>query len=227
MENDQDKNTGSDGGVGNVEYRPEKDKIIATPERKPLRIMPLDNWEIQQINNFSMKKCAVPAAFGKQGCYSVIRRIAEYEAVKSTVENIADGAGKDQRDAEDKPCVGFLPVKAYKIKTNNNNGNYSEKAKCQLAKLAAECKPESHSFVLGEMNDEPVAKYMILLPKGHVGLYPEFRNLVNQEYQENDQQRFFQCYRIKFLVFQQIKKTGNPLPGSGLPEKYFFRIFWK
>jgi hypothetical protein len=46
------------------------------------------------------------------------------------------------------------------------------------------------------MNDKPIAGNRYFLSYGHSELDPEFQNLVEQQYEENNQKGFFQLEQV-------------------------------
>jgi hypothetical protein len=43
------------------------------------------------------------------------------------------------------------------------------------------------------MNNEPVTKYLVLLAQHHIGLDPDFKNLIGNDNDSNDNQGFCGC----------------------------------
>lgn len=68
------------------------------------------------------------------------------------------------------------------VPSNANDGNNPKNAEEKFSNASAQLKPESHSIIFCEMNDEPIAEYMKLLPQIHVRLDQDFYSLVNENH---------------------------------------------
>lgn len=72
----------------------------------------------------------------------------------------------------------FLAYQVAKIKSDSGNGEKPENGQDGLAIIPREIHTEGHSFILCEMNDEPVPDNMDFLADSHVCLDQYFYELI-------------------------------------------------
>ncbi len=82
-----------------------------------------------------------------------------------------------------------------------HNPYYNNAKRCEqkLAVFATQFDAEGHSIVFNEGQVKPIAGHTNGIAKHHVGFYPDFKRLVGQQYQYNNQQRFLQA-SLKLLL---------------------------
>jgi hypothetical protein len=72
------------------------------------------------------------------------------------------------------------------VPANPGKGNDPENTQKKFSVFTGKFHPERHAVVLCKMNDEPVTKEVKLLPKIHIGLNPEFQQLVGKQNKKNE-----------------------------------------
>lgn len=110
LEENKNENPDGNGGIGDIENRPEKHKILASPERKPRRVISLNNWKIKHIHHFAMQKTTVTTFSREKCCYFMEFTCTEYHSVKGTVNDISECSCQDERKAENQtPFIRYFP----------------------------------------------------------------------------------------------------------------------
>ena len=124
-------------------------------------------------------------------------------SVKQAVDDVAQGARCDQRDADEHAELGAFFREVKQRVKQGDHGQNSENAQQGLDDAAVAHHAESHAVVLDEQQLEPVAKQGNLLPDGHVRLDPDLEDLVeNQDNGDDDQgagEAFVFCLSHFFL----------------------------
>ena len=117
--------------------------------------------------------------------------MTEDQTIKSTVDNIAQCTCKDQCNGKYKSKIGFFLTQVIQVITYSTNGYNAEYAQDQLAKLTTNAHAEGHTFIFGEVQQEPVANHLVFLTYHHMGLDPKLKNLVEDQDNKDDNQCFF------------------------------------
>ena len=167
-----------DVGIGQIEDRAEE--IVVAVDQKPQQAgyaVPLEQREIEHVDHFAHHK---PGVVPPELSLRVGRRFGEDQSVECAVEDVAHGAGEDQREADDHSLGRVLA--------------FGAEAQQQLAPVEASARGDVHAegraVVLDEPQLEPVGEDDDRLVEVHMGLDPDFERLVCDE-QQHDEQRYF------------------------------------
>ncbi len=190
LEQDHQRHSYRDGRIGNIEDGVEEQEVFVTPNGDPRRESSLKKREIKHVNHSSVKQTRVAAFLRKKCCHMAVA-IVENDTVERTVNDVSERSGKNQGDGHNHNGVRAFLGNTEKVPTNGNNGNDTEEAQCQFAHFATEFHPEGHPHILGEVDDEPIGD-VEFLTEGHVGLDPDLRNLIENEYRKDDGECFLQ-----------------------------------
>ena len=95
-----------DIGIGQVEDGSEKVVVAVHQEvQEPRYTVPLEEREIEHVDHFAHHK---PGVVPPELSHRVGRRFGEDQSVECAVEDVAHGAGEDQRQADDDPLGGVF-----------------------------------------------------------------------------------------------------------------------
>lgn len=178
---DEGKNTDGDGRISNIEYRPEENEGVSAHKGQPLGKDTLQHREIEQIYDLPVQESGVSTAFGKQGGGLAEKTLTEDQAIKCTVDDIAQGPGHDQADGSNQARGGFLVDETGNIPADKHHGENAEYAEYQFAIFSGKLQTESHAVVFGKMDDKPVTKNVNALSQGHAGFDQNLGDLINQQ----------------------------------------------
>ena len=191
MEEDQVEGADGDAGIGEVEYRAEEDDPGAVA----------DDREEQHIHHLAEHE----------------RGIAPDHAVEQAVDDVADGPGRDQRQAHrDARGRGILlDQRAYPPDQRAAQHNAEERQQ-ELADLAAERHPEGHALILHEGDAEPLPDHIDLVAKLHVRLDQDLGDLVDDDEHDAEQQEPFALGQLHLpLVLSLLGEHFLGLDGQG------------
>lgn len=114
-------------------------------------------------------------------------RVREYHAVESAVDNIAQSAGQDEREAQQQARRSLGLQEVAQIVGQESDSQDAEEAKGELAVLPTQVDAKSHAVVLYKMDERPIqAEDAEFLSIRHVGLYPYLQRLVKGKHQEDE-----------------------------------------
>jgi len=183
-----------DVGIGQIEDRAEE--IVVAVDQKPQQAgyaVPLEQREIEHVDHFAHHK---PGVVPPELSLRVGRRFGEDQSVECAVEDVAHGAGEDQREADDHSLGRVLAFGAEVVHQPADESDHDdpEDAQQQLAPVEASARGDVHAegraVVLDEPQLEPVGEDDDRLVEVHMGLDPDFERLVCDE-QQHDEQRYF------------------------------------
>ncbi len=114
-------------------------------------------------------------------------RLGEQQPVEQAVDDVAEGAGGDERQADQDaggnrgPLVFAAPPLHEPGNPHRQDDEQDDPERSQgvLADDSAERHPEGHALVLDEQDLEPVAQHAEVLPDGHVRLHQDLDDLVD------------------------------------------------
>ena len=179
LEQDQVDRAYRDAAVREVEHRLEED--VPAHEGNP--VGPGPEREVEHVHHLALHERGVMAPGGDDAG----SRLGEHQPVEQAVDDVAEGAGGDERQA-DKDAGGnrrTLVVTAPPLQEPGNPNRQDDEQddpECGqgiLADDAAERHPEGHPLVLDEQDLEPVTQHAEVLPDGHVRLHQDLDDLVD------------------------------------------------
>ena len=183
-----------DIGIGQVEDGSEKVVVAVHQEvQEPRYTVPLEEREIEHVDDLAHHESGVVSA---EMCDRIGRRLREEQPVESAVDDIAQGTGHNQRQADDDPLGGVFAFVDEVVHQPADESDHDdpEDAQQQLAPVEASARGDVHAegraVVLDEPQLEPVGEDDDRLVEVHVGLDPDFERLVCDE-QQHDEQRYF------------------------------------
>lgn len=147
----------------------------------------VDDREIQHVDDFAMKPSGIATALGEQGRHRAVGALAEDLPVEQTVDDVAQGSGDDERDAEQYPETSALLRETEQHIKQGDHRDDPEDAQKRLDEATSPHHAKSHARVLDEQQLAPVAEKRDLLAKGQMGLDPDLYDLVDQQDEENNQ----------------------------------------
>ena len=101
-------NADGDRRIGHVEDGAEEFEVLATHKRHPVGPIELKQREIEHVDHAALHQRGI-AAFGREeGGHGVVA-LVEDEAVEAAVDDVAQGAGEDEGEAEDERPPLLLP----------------------------------------------------------------------------------------------------------------------
>lgn len=114
----------------------------------------------------------------------------EKESVEGAVDNVAQGARKNERNAEYKKPRGLASDQFYEVKSDDHAGQQAKSAEQDFAPIAPKFEAEGHAGVFDVMQIEPIPEHLDAVAKGQRRFDPEFENLVgNKDAEEGDEGR--------------------------------------
>ncbi len=118
----------------------------------------------------------------------------EDHAVKSAVDNVPHGSGKNEGDAEHQTERFIFSGDFNQVPAYGNHSNDPENTQGDLSELTSELHTKGHPFIFREMKDEPVTQHgdLTACANQHIGFDPELENLISDQNQNNDNNCFFQ-----------------------------------
>ena len=180
--------------MGKVEYRAEEDEMLSSYERHPFRPIGLNEREIEHVHYLAVEPIRITFANGNEGSYGTMGTFTEYLSIKYAIDDVSDGSCQNERHAYQKAGLVILLHVLHQEPGDGDGGNDTESGEEELVEdFHAEC----HTVVFGEVNIEPVGDFNAFVPI-HVGLHPNFDDLVDDEYGYHDESREI-SFREKFL----------------------------
>ena len=179
LEQDQVDRAYRDTAVREVEHRLEED--VTAHEGNP--VGPGPEREVEHVHHLALHEGGVMAPGGDDAG----RGLGEDQPVEQAVDDVAEGAGGDERQADEdaggnrSALVGAAPPLHELGDPHGQHGEQDDPERRQgiLADDAAEGHPEGHPLVLDEQDLEPVAQHAEVLPDGHMRLHQDFDDLVD------------------------------------------------
>ena len=178
-------------GVGQIEDGAEKVVVAVHQEvQEPRYTVPLEEREIEHVDHFAHHK---PGVVPPELSHRVGRRFGEDQSVECAVEDVAHGAGEDQREADDHSLGRVLAFGAEVVHQPADESDHDdpEDAQQQLAPVEASARGDVHAegraVVLDEPQLEPVGEDDDRLVEVHVGLDPDLECLIRDEQDQHEQ----------------------------------------
>lgn len=197
-----------DGGnrnvdIGQVEDGSEEVAAAVDQEVEPRRaVCPVEEREVEHIDHLPHQEGGIGAAeFGhlrRGGC-------REDQSVEGAVEDVADGSGQHQRQADNGTRGGLHADQAVDEPNQEAAQPHAEEAQGDLSPIHRSAFGDLHAeggtVVFDEAQLEPVGDEDDGLVDGQVGLDPDLQCLVGYDQQEQEQRYFFPVHRSQFLWF--------------------------
>ena len=179
LEQDQVDCAYRDTAVREVEHRLEED--VTAHEGNP--VGPGPEREVEHVHHLALHEGRVVPPGGDDAG----GRLGEDQPVEQAVDDVAEGAGGDERQADEgagghrRALVVAAPPLHQPGDPHRQDDEQDDPERRQgiLAEDAAERHPESHPLVLDEQDLEPVAEHAEVLADGHAGLHQDFDDLVD------------------------------------------------
>lgn len=190
LEQDHVEDPDGDGRVREVEDGAEKDEMPVLAEEEvgePAVVLPGDvnEGEIQHVNNLAVQPSGV----------------MKHLAVKHAVDDVAHGASGDQRQPQQDTESRVFPRKAEHNEDQGDHRHNAEDAQGRLHNATAAHPSEGHARILDEQQLEPVSENGDLLADGHMGLYPNLKDLVDEQDDSNDDESAGKALVFRFAHF--------------------------
>ena len=115
------------GRIGEIEYRAEKYKILATPYWEPIREITREQREIEHIHHAAIKQVTVLVQ----------------DAVKCGVDNIAERASKYKSHTGDQSAMVFVVDEIYQYIANTKTAQMRNSVNTSLPKLPPSSIPKA------------------------------------------------------------------------------------
>lgn len=117
-----------------------------------------------------------------------VRAIAEDEAIKHTVEQVAKGARKYERAADKQPlAITFIDQPLEQVKPENNRGKPEGRQGNLTRHRFAQLHAISHAFIFNKVQPEPTTHHRHLIAVGEVSFDINFQYLVSDNYEQDYQ----------------------------------------
>ena len=169
--------THRDTAVGEVEHGFKKH----VPAKAGDPVWPYPEGEVEHIHNLTLHEWSVRAQGGHRG----IGGLTENEPVAKAVHNIAEGAGGNERKANQHANGDVAALqKLTDPPAKDAEQHKAENGKKVLPYYPAKGHAEGHTLVLHKHQLEPVAQHGDAFSKGHVGFDQDFYDLVNDHKQD-------------------------------------------
>jgi hypothetical protein len=195
IKNEQQKYTYTDCGIGKVEYRAEKDKLLPTPERYPFGPDGFNKRKVEHVNHLTVQPSGVTSVVGEERGY-LSRTVVEDDSIKDRIDDVAYCSGKDKGYAGNETEGIILFDYTPKIPGYESNGHKTKDSQKQFAYYL---NAESHSGVLGKVDIEP-GRYLYALMQLKMGLNPYLKRLVKCKEQYDDDHRSPSCLPVHGLI---------------------------
>ena len=162
--------------------------MAAAPVWHPFREIRIEEGEVQHIHNLSMEEAGIAAILWKKlSQAAVIRRLGEDQAVKCTVQNIAQSAGEDQCKANQQAGRHIGAYQQAQVIDQKTYSYNAEQTQGQLSVNTSQGNAKSHAVIFYEMDERPVqSKDFDLIAVIHVRFHPYLQALVNDEDQKDN-----------------------------------------
>ncbi len=148
------------GGIGEVENGLEEGELLTADDGEPGGVMGIYEGEIEHVDDFAVEEIGVAIAKGDQvgDVLHVGVAVVEDESIKHTVEQVAKGAGIDERSAAKKTPMVFFADEMAKVEGAENDGDEAEEGEYDLSEIAAKLPTPGHTYIFYKMEAEPMAE---------------------------------------------------------------------
>ena len=200
-------------GIGQIEDCAEEVVVAVYQELQQTRyIFPLEKGKIEHVHHLAHHESGVmPAEFG----YRVGGGLRKEQPVECAVEDVAQGARKDQGQSDKYPLRGVGPaaVQVSREPTDDADHGDAEETEQELAPVIGVAQREAHAergaLVLDEVQLEPVGEDCDRFVEVHVGFDPDLQRLVCYDQQQYEQRYFFEIHLVWFgISHKSSKKSG-------------------
>ena len=123
--------------------------------------------------------------------------LGKNKAVKSTVDDVSDGAGKNERHAQDQPCFSVVFNEEIQQNADTGNGDQPENTQGQLSPAAGQLHAKGHAVVFGEIKVKPMVENRDIASQGQGEFYVKLYCLIQNQHQKDNKSRFFQNNAFK------------------------------
>ena len=194
LEKQDGNHTCGNGCIRNIEDWPEEFERLATPERKPIRVMRIgDDGEIKHVNDLPVQQAGISAGESllKEGSgYKLGEWIASFKqtTVKNTVDQVADGSSIYQCGTKQKSQGIAFSGDLAQIPGARNDRHQPEQCQRNLAPVAPKFPAISHAFIFDEVKPKPgnAVNDRVFLPYEIMCLDVDLEGLIRKEDQEAD-----------------------------------------
>ena len=183
IEEQEGYDAAGDGCIGKVEYGTEEDAVLAAIDGYPRGHVPLDEWEVEHIDDASVEEFSIAHAPGYELCCVGVGGIVEDESVEEAVDDVACGSCHDECEADDvaqgATAHDFAPDEpAYDADCDETEEGEDEFA-------SEEFPSECHSVVLDEGDVEPGGDFDMLAEQ-HACLDRNLDDLVDDKHADEE-----------------------------------------
>ena len=123
--------------------------------------------------------------------------LGKNKAVKGAVDDVANGAGKNERHTQYQPCFSVVFKEEIQQNANTDNGDQPENTQGQLSPAASQLHTKGHAVVFGEIKVKPMVENRDIPSQGHSEFNVKLQYLVEHQHQQDNQSRFFQNSTFK------------------------------
>lgn len=184
----QHQHPDGDVGVRQIEYRAEENEMFTPPYRQPRWEMPLDEREIEHVDDPSVQEGSIPAFFREQRGH-LVKTAVEDQTVEQAVDDVPDGTAADHRESAQHPRGRMALEQPGDIPADDPHGGDAEEAQEHLPELPLpEFHAERHAVVFHEEKAEPV-EHHDFFPQHQVGLDPYLYRLVDKQQNGGEQNK--------------------------------------
>lgn len=191
FEEDQIENGYGDVAVGDVEDRTEENEVAAADPRHPVGPGRFDDREVEHVHHLAVQERGVAASLGEERGDGMRSRFGKDQSVEGAVDHVADGAGQNQRKADDHALGGRAVDQPVGVPGDQDDGGNADQAEEEFAPFAAELHAEGCARVLDEVDLEPVTEDGNALVERHVEFDDELDDLVDEQEQDDEDRHFF------------------------------------
>ena len=183
IEKQEGYDAAGDGCIGEVEYRTEEDAVFAAIDGNPRGHVPLDEGEVEHIDDASVEEFSVTHAPGYELCRVGVGRVVEDESVEEAVDDVACGSCHDECEADDIACGATAHDFSPDEPADDADGDETEEGEDEFA--SEEFPSECHSVILDESDVEPGSDFDMLTEQ-HACLDRNLDDLVDDKHADEE-----------------------------------------
>lgn len=110
--------------VGDIEYGPKEDELLATPKGEPRGIGAINQRKIKHVNHLAVEETGIASLRRKQLSLIKPGALAKNDSVERRIDNVTQRTGKNKRHVEDKsPMILLLDHVVQAIANANDRHN--------------------------------------------------------------------------------------------------------
>jgi hypothetical protein len=176
LEEKEGDDTDGNGGIGKVENGFEEGELLAADDWEPGGVMGVDEREVEHVNHFAVEEIGIAGAEGDEvgDVLHVGVAVVEKEAVEHAVDEVAEGAGIDERGAAEETPMVFFTDKVAEVEGAEDDGDEAEEGEDDLSEIAAKLPAPGHAYVFYKMKAEPMAEDEMFFVEIIMGFNIEF-----------------------------------------------------